>query len=73
MAVCRFSFGVVAVVAALVFVLVMPAAVQAQSPAPAPAPTSGRTSVDQGVAYLLMLVALVLTYLIHSADISSGY
>ncbi|KAF2313421.1 hypothetical protein GH714_010903 [Hevea brasiliensis] len=37
-------------------------------PAPAPAPTSDGTSIDQGVAYVLMLVALVLTYLIHAAD-----
>nr|AFK36294.1 unknown [Lotus japonicus] len=36
-----------------------------QSTAPAPAPTSDGTSIDQAVAYVLMLVALVLTYLIH--------
>lgn len=30
-------------------------------------------SVDQGIAYLLMLVALVLTYLIHPLDASSSY
>jgi hypothetical protein len=29
------------------------------------------TSIDQGVAYVLMLVALVLTYLIHPLDASS--
>lgn len=29
------------------------------------------TSVDQGIAYLLMVVALVLTYLIHPLDASS--
>lgn len=28
------------------------------------------TSIDQGIAYVLMLVALVLTYLIHAADLS---
>ncbi|KAH6779950.1 arabinogalactan protein 20 [Perilla frutescens var. hirtella] len=39
--------------------------VQAQSLAPAPAPASDGASIDQGIAYLLMLVALVLTYLIH--------
>ncbi|RWW50540.1 hypothetical protein BHE74_00043247 [Ensete ventricosum] len=38
--------------------IVLPA-VQAQ--APAPSPTSDGTSIDQGIAYLLMLVALVLT------------
>ncbi|KOM48439.1 hypothetical protein LR48_Vigan07g214300 [Vigna angularis] len=36
-----------------------------QSLAPAPAPTSDGTSVDQAVAYVLMLVALVLTYIMH--------
>ena len=30
------------------------------------------TSVDQGIAYVLMLVALVLTYLIHPLDASSS-
>jgi hypothetical protein len=30
------------------------------------------TSVDQGIAYLLMIVALVLTYLIHPLDASSA-
>ncbi|XAR67085.1 hypothetical protein NMG60_11013515 [Bertholletia excelsa] len=33
--------------------------------APAPVPSSDGVAVDQGIAYLLMLVALVLTYLIH--------
>ncbi|MBA0744381.1 hypothetical protein Gogos_007008 [Gossypium gossypioides] len=68
MAVSKVAF--VAVFAALVFTLVaLPAAVQAQSSAPAPAPTSDGTSIDQGIAYVLMLVALVLTYLIHAADL----
>ncbi|RRT65357.1 hypothetical protein BHM03_00013991 [Ensete ventricosum] len=31
------------------------------------------TSIDQGIAYLLMLVALLLTYLIHPLDASSPY
>ncbi|QHO11847.1 arabinogalactan peptide 22-like [Arachis hypogaea] len=30
-----------------------------------------RSSVDQGIAYVLMLLALALTYLIHSADLST--
>ncbi|XP_011073599.1 arabinogalactan peptide 22-like [Sesamum indicum] len=39
------------------------------APAPAPAPTSDAgTAIDQGVAYGLMLLALVLTYLIHTFD-----
>ncbi|KAK9035800.1 hypothetical protein V6N11_077829 [Hibiscus sabdariffa] len=46
--------------------------VEAQSAAaPAPSPTSDGTSIDQGIAYILMLVALVLTYLIHPLDASS--
>ncbi|KEH40423.1 putative arabinogalactan peptide, AGP [Medicago truncatula] len=35
------------------------------APAPAPAPTSDGTSIDQAIAYVLMLVALLLTYIIH--------
>ncbi|KAL6619551.1 hypothetical protein ACP70R_034690 [Stipagrostis hirtigluma subsp. patula] len=60
-----------AAAAALVFAVVMPAAAAAQ--APAPAPTSDGTSIDQCIAYLLMIVALVLTYLIHPLDASSPY
>ncbi|KAJ1408231.1 Arabinogalactan protein [Sesbania bispinosa] len=68
-----FGFGVVAMLATLIFALALPAAVNAQTPAPAPAPTSDGLTLDQGIAYLLMLLALVLTYLIHSADISSTF
>ncbi|XP_026660932.1 arabinogalactan protein 41-like [Phoenix dactylifera] len=64
----RVSFSVA--VAALVFAVVFPA-VQAQ--APAPAPTSDGTAIDQGIAYVLMFLALVLTYLIHPLDASSPY
>ncbi|KAK1582860.1 hypothetical protein Q3G72_018957 [Acer saccharum] len=39
---------------------------------PAPAPVSYGTSIDQGIAYMLMLAALVLTYLIHPLDASSS-
>ncbi|KAJ9188258.1 hypothetical protein P3X46_003630 [Hevea brasiliensis] len=42
------------------------------SRAQAPAPTSDGTSIDQGIAYVLMLVALVLTYLIHTLDASAS-
>ncbi|TKY60700.1 Arabinogalactan peptide 16 [Spatholobus suberectus] len=68
-----FGFGVVAMVATLIIALFMPAAVHAQTPAPAPAPTSDGSSLDQGIAYVLMLLALVLTYIIHSAEISSSF
>ncbi|KAG8070402.1 hypothetical protein GUJ93_ZPchr0006g45819 [Zizania palustris] len=54
----------------VVIVIVMPAAA---AQAPTPAPTSDGTSIDQGIAYMLMLVALVLTYLIHPLDASTLY
>ncbi|KFK35347.1 hypothetical protein AALP_AA5G272800 [Arabis alpina] len=54
---------------AFVFVVISPLAT-AQSLAPAPSPTSDGTSIDQGIAYLLMVLALVLTYLIHPLDAS---
>ncbi|KAL5212905.1 hypothetical protein ABZP36_023752 [Zizania latifolia] len=67
----RAPLGVVAVaVFFFVVVIVMPAAA---AQAPAPAPTSDGTSIDQGIAYILMLVALVLTYLIHPLDASTLY
>ncbi|KAL5698499.1 Arabinogalactan protein 41 [Ranunculus cassubicifolius] len=33
--------------------------------APSPAPTSNGNTIDQGIAYLLMLVALAVTYMFH--------
>ncbi|KAI9109997.1 hypothetical protein K1719_019038 [Acacia pycnantha] len=33
-------------------------------------PSSDGTTIDQGIAYFLMLVALILTYLIHPLDAS---
>ncbi|KAK1419141.1 hypothetical protein QVD17_28299 [Tagetes erecta] len=53
---------------ALVFAITLPTAVHPHPFAPAPAPTSHGTSIDQGIAYLLMLLALVLTYIIHTTD-----
>ncbi|CAN1178183.1 Arabinogalactan protein 20 [Linum perenne] len=69
MAVSRIAVAAVAVV--LMFAIALPAVAQAQIMAPAPAPTSDEagTSIDQGIAYVLMLLALVLTYIIHAADI----
>ncbi|CAK8534058.1 unnamed protein product [Lathyrus sativus] len=32
---------------------------------PAPAPTSDGTAMDQNIAYFLMLLALVITYMLH--------
>ncbi|EOY23449.1 Arabinogalactan protein 16/20/22/41 - like 3 [Theobroma cacao] len=63
MAVPRISLGFFAIIA-IICTIISPVA-QAQSTAPAPAPTSDGAAVDQGIAYILMLVALVLTYLIH--------
>ncbi|KAL8234828.1 hypothetical protein R6Q59_020928 [Mikania micrantha] len=37
----------------------------AQGPASAPAPSNDGAAIDQGVAYVLMMVALALTYFIH--------
>ncbi|KAE8683857.1 Arabinogalactan peptide 20 [Hibiscus syriacus] len=63
------SFVAVLTALAVVAMIALPAAVQAQPSAPAPAPTSDGTSIDQGIAYVLMLVALAHTYLIHAADL----
>ncbi|GMY07398.1 arabinogalactan peptide 20-like [Fagus crenata] len=56
MAVSRASLGVVAIIA-IFFADILQVA-QAQSPSPAPTPTSDGTSIDQGIAYVLMLLAL---------------
>ncbi|KAL7137550.1 hypothetical protein ABFS83_10G099900 [Erythranthe nasuta] len=47
---------------ALLSALIIPS-INAQ--APAPAPSSDGVTIDQGVAYVLMLLALALTYIIH--------
>ncbi|CAA2938533.1 arabinogalactan peptide 22-like [Olea europaea subsp. europaea] len=69
----KVSFGVIASFV-LVFAIFLPA-VQGhghghgqEGLAPAPAPTSDGTTIDQGIACGLMLLALVLTYLIHTFD-----
>ncbi|XP_068659949.1 arabinogalactan protein 41-like [Aristolochia californica] len=73
MAISKVSIGVMLAVA-LVFSIFLPAAhAQSLASAPAPAPTSDGTSIDQGIAYVLMLVALVLTYFIHPMDATSSY
>ncbi|KAK1268191.1 Arabinogalactan peptide 20 [Acorus gramineus] len=72
MAAVRASFTVMAI-AALILAVVFPAVhgQDGHNHAPAPAPASDGTSIDQGIAYVLMLLALVLTYLIHPLDASS--
>ena len=67
---CKVSFRIFAAFA-LISTIIMPV-VQAQGNdafAPVPAPTSDGTAIDQGIAYGLMLIALVLTYIIHSFDV----
>ncbi|KAL5161736.1 Arabinogalactan protein 20 [Glycine soja] len=51
-------------IVALALAYVAPS-INAQVLPPAPAPTSDGIAVDQGIAYVLMLLALVLTYIIH--------
>ncbi|XP_019058957.1 PREDICTED: arabinogalactan peptide 16 [Tarenaya hassleriana] len=63
MPISKISFEVFAI-ASIIFTILLPM-VRGQPVAPAPAPTSDGTTIDQGIAYVLMLVALVLTYLIH--------
>ncbi|OVA08502.1 Arabinogalactan peptide [Macleaya cordata] len=62
--VVRVTFTTMAILALLV-ALVFPAITTAQSPEPAMAPTSDGVAIDQGIAYVLMFAALVLTYIIH--------
>ncbi|KAK6116982.1 hypothetical protein DH2020_049226 [Rehmannia glutinosa] len=60
------SFGIFATFA-IVFAIFVPAVYGQHDWAPAPAPTSDvGTTIDQGIACGLMLLALVLTYLIHT-------
>ncbi|KAB2618415.1 arabinogalactan peptide 20-like [Pyrus ussuriensis x Pyrus communis] len=63
MEILKVEFFVMAVFA-LVISLLLPS-INAQSLAPAPAPTSDGVAVDQGIAYGLMVLALLLTYIIH--------
>ncbi|GLJ29720.1 hypothetical protein SUGI_0586470 [Cryptomeria japonica] len=59
------AFTKVLVLFALVLIVLVPLA---SAVAPAPAPESDGTAIDQGIAYVLMFVALLLTYLIHPMD-----
>ncbi|XP_058182694.1 arabinogalactan protein 41-like [Rhododendron vialii] len=63
MEITRASMVMVAIVT-LIFAVFFPATM-AHSAAPAPAPTSDGAAIDQGIAYVLMLVALAVTYLVH--------
>ncbi|CAG7880173.1 unnamed protein product, partial [Brassica rapa] len=63
MASLKFPLEILAVFV-IISVILLPVA-HAQSPSPAPAPTSDGTSIDQGIAFVLMMLALALTYFIH--------
>ncbi|KAL3834214.1 hypothetical protein ACJIZ3_008950 [Penstemon smallii] len=56
---------ILAIVAAVAVFPSAAAAADSNALPPAPYPTSDGTAIDQGIAYVLMLVALVLTYIIH--------
>ncbi|KAK9910243.1 hypothetical protein M0R45_034211 [Rubus argutus] len=72
MAACfGFSKAIFRVLTVLALLFFASASAAPAASAPAPAPASDGTSIDQGIAYVLMLVALVLTYLIHPLDASS--
>ena len=58
--------AVIAVTLALLFTISLPAAAAAaMDDAQSPSPTNDGTTVDQGIAYVLMLLALIVTYIIH--------
>ncbi|KAF3788785.1 Arabinogalactan peptide 16 [Nymphaea thermarum] len=63
----------IAVLGVFLIGLAFPVMGQQPSAAPSMAPSSDGTSIDQGIAYVLMIAALVLTYLIHPLDASSFY
>ncbi|KAM3379851.1 hypothetical protein P3S68_012265 [Capsicum galapagoense] len=57
------------IVVVVVFSVFVPG-IQAQKRfAPAPAPASDGTTIDQGIACVLMLLALAVTYLVHVVDV----
>ncbi|MCD7458844.1 hypothetical protein HAX54_039389 [Datura stramonium] len=64
----KLLFGVV-VAFALVFSFQLTAVQGQQGLAPAPSPASDGTTIDQGIACVLMLLALAVTYLVHAADV----
>ncbi|OWM66098.1 hypothetical protein CDL15_Pgr015525 [Punica granatum] len=59
-----FRVNSLVVLATLVLILGL-AVPYGRAQGPAPAPSSDGVAIDQGIAYVLMLVALVLTYIIH--------
>ncbi|KAM3760115.1 hypothetical protein ACB098_01G169600 [Castanea mollissima] len=60
----RVQFLVMAIFAIVLALAVL--SINAQSLAPAPGPSSDAgVAIDQGIAYTLMVLALLLTYMIH--------
>ncbi|KAM3760114.1 hypothetical protein ACB098_01G169600 [Castanea mollissima] len=59
----RVQFLVMAIFAIVLALAVL--SINAQSLAPAPGPSSDGVAIDQGIAYTLMVLALLLTYMIH--------
>lgn len=54
------------VIVGFMFIMIMQQQyVHAQDFSPAPAPVSDGSTIDQGVAYVLLLLALAVTYLVH--------
>ncbi|KAH7436637.1 hypothetical protein KP509_05G029100 [Ceratopteris richardii] len=51
--------------AALFIVILFQASFADAQTSPAPAPASDGTTLDQGIAYVLMFAALVVTYIVH--------
>ncbi|XVF49210.1 hypothetical protein PTKIN_Ptkin03bG0250200 [Pterospermum kingtungense] len=55
----------VLVIGFLFFALLQLGYGQSIGSSPAPAPSSDGAAIDQGIAYVLLVVALAITYLIH--------
>ncbi|CAM8917931.1 unnamed protein product [Rhodiola kirilowii] len=49
----------------LVLLMTIMQMAKAQILAPAPGPSSDGTALDQGIAYILMVAALLITYFVH--------
>ncbi|XP_022996281.1 arabinogalactan peptide 22-like [Cucurbita maxima] len=65
----KVPYGVLVAVA-FVLAMLFPASAADPSLSPAQPPiASDGTSLDQGIAYVLMLLALLLTYIIHLAEL----
>jgi len=61
-------FAVLVVLLVCLMGALLPAAVHAQAHAPAVPPISHGSTIDQGIAYVMLFMALVLTYIIHPLD-----